>query len=382
MCIKKYNSKLQMSSFKISKKTVHTDSRTSIIDKHLETIKKIEDDKTNLDKYHSELILLKKTKKNFEIKCNCSDVFNVSRQIDYLKDKIKKIENDTELSDYLFDYIKFIKEIDNNGCTTVEDTSEEGIFKYISLESKNNKGELYKMYMEKCFPSESGSRLENKRNNIFRCPGCDGKTTNDISSGLSVCFNCGLTEKTNISNLPEWNHAETHEYIKPYSYKRTNHFKEWINQIQGREGTLIPNEVINLLIIEIKKERLKDKTLITYSKIKEFLKKLKLNKYYEHIPNIIHKITGNKQLIINNELQEKLVGMFNDIQEPFDRNCPKNRKNFLSYSYTLYKFFQLLNKDEYLVYFPLLKSREKLFEQENIWKKICVELRWTFTPCI
>lgn len=371
-----------MSSFKISKKTVHTDSRTSIIDKHLETIKEIEEDKNNLDKYRSELILLEKTKKNFENKYNYSDAFNISTQIDNLKEKINKIENDRTLSDYLFNSISFIKEIDNNECTTVEDTSEEGIFKYISLDSKNNKGEMYKKYMEKCFPSESIAHFENKRNNIFRCPDCHGKTTDDISSGLTVCFNCGLAEKSNISNLPEWNHTETHEYVKPYSYKRTNHFKEWINQIQGREGTLIPNDVIDLLIIEIKKERLRDKSLITYTKIKEFLKKLKLNKYYEHIPNIIHKITGNKQLIINNELQEKLVSMFNDIQEPFCKNCPKNRKNFLSYSYTLYKFFQLLNKDEYLIYFPLLKSREKLFEQENIWKKICTDLKWTFIPCI
>lgn len=370
-----------MTSFKISKKTIHTDSRTSIIDKHLETIKQIEDDKKNLDKYRSELILLKKTKKNFESKNNFSIGFSISQKIHLLEDKIKNIESDTDLSDYLFDSINFIKEIDNNECTVVEDTTDDGIFKYISLDSKNNKGEMYKMYMEKCFPSEVKKTVEYK-NNMFRCRDCDGKTLNDVSSGLTICFDCGLTEKSNISNLPEWNHAETHEYTKPYSYKRTNHFKEWINQIQGREGTLIPDEVINLLILEIKKERLKDKSLITYSKIKEFLKKLKFNKYYEHIPNIIHKITGNKQLIINNELQNKLISMFNDIQEPFDKNCPKNRKNFLSYSYTLYKFFQLLNKEEYLVYFPLLKSREKLFEQENIWKKICVELRWTFTPCI
>ena len=40
-----------MTSFKISKKIVHTDSRTSIIDKHVETIKKIEYDKKNIDKY-------------------------------------------------------------------------------------------------------------------------------------------------------------------------------------------------------------------------------------------------------------------------------------------------------------------------------------------
>ena len=206
-----------------------------------------------------------------KVKKNYSDAFNISRKIDNLRDKINKIENDTQLSDYLFDCISFIKEIDNNECTTVEDTSEEGIFKYISLDSKNNKGEMYRKYMEKCFPSETPSRVENNLNRIFRCPDCDSKTTNDISSGLTVCFNCGLAEKSNISNLPEWNHAETHEYVKPYSYKRTNHFKEWINQIQGREGTLIPNDVIELLIVEIKKERLRDKSLITYSKIKEFL---------------------------------------------------------------------------------------------------------------
>ena len=134
--------------------------------------------------------------------------------------------------------------------------------------------------------------------------------------------------------------------------------------------------------MEIKKERLTDKTLITYHKIKEFLKKLKLNKYYEHIPNIIHKITYNKQLVISQELEGKLTEMFNEIQEPFEKHCPKNRKNFLSYSYTLYKFFQLLNKNEYLIYFPLLKSREKLFEQENIWRGICKELNWKFIKCI
>ena len=55
--------------------------------------------------------------------------------------------------------------------------------------------------------------------------------------------------------------------------------------------------------------------------------------------------------------------MFNQIQEPFEKHCPKTRKNFLSYSYTLYKFFQLLNKQEYLIYFPLLKSREKLLDK-------------------
>lgn len=371
-----------MSSFKISKKNAHTDSRTSIIDKHLDTINKIEHEKNNLEKYKKELTLLKKTRELRVKNRNTDNIFLLEDEISDLESKIYNIENDKDLSEYLFNSINFIKNIDNNEQIVVEETSDEGIFKYISLDTKNNKGEMYRMYMEKCFPLESSYKSYPSRNSTYRCKECNEKTTNDFSSGNIICFNCGLTEQCNISTLPDWNCSETHEYVKPYSYKRTNHFKEWINQIQGRESTVIPENVLSLIMNEIKKERLRDKSMITYCKIKEFLKKLKLNKYYEHIPNIIHKITGNKQLIINTELQEKLTEMFNEIQAPFEKNCPKDRKNFLSYSYTLYKFFQLLGKDEYLVYFPLLKSREKLFEQEGIWKKICNEINWEFKPCI
>jgi hypothetical protein len=74
--------------------------------------------------------------------------------------------------------------------------------------------------------------------------------------------------------------------------------------------------------------------------------------------------------------------MFAEIQEPFQRNKPPERKNFLSYSFTLYKFCELLGEDSMLVYFPLLKSNEKLYKQDQIWKKICKDLRWEFIPSI
>ena len=74
--------------------------------------------------------------------------------------------------------------------------------------------------------------------------------------------------------------------------------------------------------------------------------------------------------------------MFKEIQTPFMTHCPIERKNFLSYSYVLHKFCELLELDDLLVYFPLLKSREKLFEQERIWKNICDDLGWKFIRCI
>ena len=63
-------------------------------------------------------------------------------------------------------------------------------------------------------------------------------------------------------------------------------------------------------------------------------------------------------------------------------HCPSDRKNFLSYSYVLHKFCELLELDELLSYFPLLKSREKLQQQDNIWEKICSSLKWQYIASI
>ena len=64
------------------------------------------------------------------------------------------------------------------------------------------------------------------------------------------------------------------------------------------------------------------------------------------------------------------------------KNCPPTRKNFLSYSYVLHKFCELLEYDHLLPYFTLLKSREKLQQQDKIWKDICKDLQWQYIPSI
>lgn len=117
---------------------------------------------------------------------------------------------------------------------------------------------------------------------------------------------------------------------------------------------------------------------LTCSKIKEILKTLKLNKYYEHTPHIINKLNGLPTPNFDPELENKLRSMFKQIQPLFLKYAPQKRKNFLSYSYCLHKMVQLLGKDEYLKFFPCLKSREKLMAQDQIWCKICAELKWEF----
>jgi ribosomal protein S27E len=217
-----------------------------------------------------------------------------------------------------------------------------------------------------------------------RCETCpDSNLIHFHSTSDLVCDTCGvIIAKLLGEELTYREEQETSEKIVNYSYKRENHFNEWLSQFQAQEMTNIPVEVIDQLRSELKKMKIKNLEDITHTKIRGLLKKLRLNKYYEHVPYITNILNGIKPPNMPQELEEYLRIMFKDIQKPFDDNCPSERKNFLSYSYVLYKFCELLGEDDYLQYFPLLKSKEKLYQQDVIWKKICRDLHWEFIPTV
>ena len=133
---------------------------------------------------------------------------------------------------------------------------------------------------------------------------------------------------------------------------------------------------------ELKKEHYLDISNITTHKVREILKKLELTKYYEHCHYITNRITGKPAPTLSSDLEEKLRNMFKEVQGPWIDYCPSERANFFSYPYIFYKFFQLLDKDEYLPYCRLLKSREKLQEHDEVWRKICFHLKWQFIPTV
>jgi len=216
-------------------------------------------------------------------------------------------------------------------------------------------------------------------NGLEHCKICQEQMTCFQHEAIIICEKCGFQELL----LVEQNRPILKQNVKDsshFSYKRINHFREWCNQVQGKESTDIPNEIFEKILNEIKKEKITNTKKITYAKMREILKRLRINKYYEHINYIINRINGIPTPHFSSELEEKLFIMFRDIQGPFLKHCPKDRKNFLSYSYVLYKFFQILGLNEYLSYFPLLKSREKLYVQDQIWKKICEDLNYEFHP--
>lgn len=218
-------------------------------------------------------------------------------------------------------------------------------------------------------------------NMLGNCPKCSIQLACVQQEGAMVCVDCGYQELL----LVEQNRPMIRQPSKDashFSYKRINHFREWLSQVQGKESTDIPEEVFEKILQEIKKEKIHDTNKLTYNKMREILKKLKINRYYEHINYIINRINGVPTPNFSPELEDKLCNMFKEIQAPFLRHCPQSRKNFLSYSFCLHKLVQILGLHDYLKYFTLLRSREKLYIQDQIWKKICEDLGWTMYPSL
>ena len=133
-----------------------------------------------------------------------------------------------------------------------------------------------------------------------------------------------------------------------YAYKRINHFREIIAQFQAKETTQISDEIIEKIRQQIQKERISIENL-TNKHAKDILKRLNLNKYYEHIPFIKDKL-GIKPPVMSPELESTYVicslkynnHMLNFVQKVV---------NFLNYYYTIYKLCELLNERDFLPFF-------------------------------
>jgi hypothetical protein len=319
-----------------------------------------------------------------------------------LKDQIKLINNSNEIEYYekthniLFNYYDMIdKQSNNNSVINNIKYKNKSIIDSFNLNINKNEevinNDIYED-SEKIIEKSSlvDEYLAITNNNHIKkieydtrelCRKCCNSLTCLQQDAIMICNICGYQEPL----LVEQNRPILKQNTKDtshFSYKRINHFREWCNQVQGKESTDIPNEVFEKILNEIKKEKINDTRNITYNKMREILKRLRINKYYEHINYIINRINGIPTPQFSSDLEEKLCSMFRDIQAPFLKHCPKDRKNFLSYSYVLYKFFQILGLNEYLKFFPLLKSREKLYAQDQIWKKICEELDYVIIPSL
>jgi hypothetical protein len=363
----------------VSKKNI-----TTLDGKHKEMLDSFTSDKDE------ELPKLISTKKSIIAKLKNNEL-SIDERLD-LTDKLASLKKDiTELrkkeknyllnnSAYIFDYFENKKKIaDCENKTTLLDD----FFKIKNndtnlSEQLNNEKKNIQTYMANV--DESFLDINHFVVSTDVCRVCNKGEMIEIDyEGLLVCNVCSNSIRYLVENEKP-SYKEPPKEVCFYAYKRINHFREILAQFQAKETTQIPDEVIENIIQQIKKERI-DVSSMTNKRTKDILKKLGYNKYYEHIPFIKDKL-GIKPPIMSSDLENMLCNLFMDIQAPYAKFCPDDRVNFLNYYYTVYKMCELLNQCQFLPYFPMLKDREKRIEQDEIWKKICGELGWEYIPTV
>ena len=303
-------------------------------------------------------------------------------QIKDCKLKIKQLKNKKKKyllnnSDLIFDYFEKKKNL-SDGKTNKKKILHSFFSKTDEkIDVKNNNDTIVQRYFNNI--DNKIIDMKNYEINYEICPKCSGELVQVESEGILICKKCSYQSKFLIEHEKP-SYKEPPKEVCFYAYKRINHFREILAQFQAKETTQIPDEVIDNIKKQIKKERLTLENMDN-KRAKDILKKLGYNKYYEHIPFIKDKL-GIKPPVMQPELEDKLCNLFMEIQKPYSKHCPDSRVNFLNYYYVLYKMCELLDEHSFLPYFPMLKDPVKRIEQDEIWKKICLELNWEFIPTL
>ena len=202
------------------------------------------------------------------------------------------------------------------------------------------------------------------------------------SDALLVCPNCSRTRLYVLATSSQTAYGEEVREFTSFSYKRHNHFQDWLNAFQAKESAEVPMDIVERVMAELHCRRVTSTASITTKKVRETLKDLKLRKYYDHTAQITARITGRPPPRMTPQQEEQCRLMFRAVEAAFEKHCPSGRRNFLSYSFCLFKFCELLGWRRFLTCFSLLKGKDKLQRQDQIFKAICADLDWEFIPSL
>lgn len=400
-----------------SSKKPASQSKTTLDAIHNQQLNTFTADKDSLNAYKKELGELEK---QLELP-DCKNSYEIDKKCNVLRDRIKKITNMDDLYNYylktgnlLYEYYNIQDKISQGNITKTSNSkySRPGTI-FAALEEASNKNDSHKVdfdsntlvndiqkvndistnsispyarenildkYLQIVDPEIAKNFITESEEKWSECPNCNKEMIFNMNEAYISCAGCGYQDFVLIdSDKPSY--KDPPREVSYYAYKRINHFNEWLAQFQAKESTEIPPEVFDAILFELKKERIANMATLKRSTLREILKKIKFNKY-EHIPHIMNRLNGQNAPVMKREDEEKLRFMFKEIQPSFQKHRPEERSNFLSYSFILYKFCELLELDEFLICFPLLKNRDKLYMQDKIWQKICADMGWEFIRTI
>lgn len=256
-------------------------------------------------------------------------------------------------------------------------TFDEQVAPYLELYERHTNDDKTLISMFEAYVLRTQDHVSVEPTNPDVCA-CGSQFLESVDDALLVCNNpqCRTIKDFLDASTASLAYGDEIEWSSS-SYKRMNHLSEWLNHFQARETTRVPDAFVDQVTANLPKNA--DRAA-TFMDVNLTLRAIGIRNYYDHAMQIYSRITGHDPVRLDPQVEERVRLMFLRIQDPFIKHRPADRKNFLSYPYVIFKILQLLGNVQVLPYLTLLKGKQVLRKQEEIWIKICEDVGWDFIP--
>ena len=150
-------------------------------------------------------------------------------------ERLRECKNESEMAEYLLSCIPTLREY----MTEAKDEGATHHKSSVNLQIKSRKGvarnDIYKKYLQDVEGQIEISEFKVDAC-VFPCTSCGKKFTKilDETTSDEICRECGAVEFIQ-SDEAGYKEEQEHEKTIVYSYKRENHFNEWVSQFQAKE---------------------------------------------------------------------------------------------------------------------------------------------------
>ena len=362
-----------------------------ILDIDSKIIRSFDDDKCKIDDYDNRMMELEESLKLNSL--TQRTIKSIQESIQELSDHINDIRSNRTYNYYIIESAEILEKYKNI-------LKQPQKVNFIGKAIKNNKekNKLVQQYIDiasKYVTIEMESKDKHsppvKKEKKITCNNCNNNKEFDIEEGnIYICLVCS-SQQFILRNVTSYKDINRINISSKYMYDRKIHFRDCINQYQGKQNSSISQEVYDDLIREFEShhlieslekcknpnDRLKH---ITKEHISIFLKELSYTKHYENINLIHYHLTGIKPDDIG-YLEDKLLDDFDIITEAYDRIFKNlDRKNFINTQYILY---QLLIRHKHPCKkedFSMLKTIDRKNFHDEECKKLFEEIKFSFLP--
>ena len=345
---------------------VYSESNIFHIDRKIKSILKSKTEE--LDEIKKEY---KNKKLNREDKLDAVGVRASDAEILELKNKINDLSFSCDLGYYVFKSHRIIDDYKKLSLSNSRERS------FTEIQMRNTKEEN-KFRRLKCLFSSLARKYVDVRQkdeiNLWTetrglkedssCSNCNGiLMIEDLKEFVRYCSICNFVEKI-FDNVPTYKDKDRINTHVKNKYSPREHFIKAMDQVQGKQGNRVPDEVFELLRDEIGKLNIPIEKICKET-LKKFLHELNFPRYYKDIHLIHHKLTGVIQLDISH-LVDELLRMFDIFVGKYSK-LPISRTHSLNTFFLLFRFLGMRNVDCSRDDFFILKTDSKFREHNEIF---------------